>query len=451
MKAQRHFTEAGLVPASEAGFAHRDQLAGRLDAFLIDRLDPTQDQFPLRVFMPALCWNRFDLAIKLYYAESLGPDQPDFARMLYDAHIHAFSLGDMREPGNAEKAGIALFHQRFAEVLTSFREYGFDPRKSLVPLARDGSMMNGGHRAAAALLAGRKLVGVETGLPPFCFDYRYFRSRGMADHLLDAAALKHVEMAQDIRIALIWPSAPDRDAEIQDILGPLVYCKRVHLNPNGALNFLSQVYEGETWLGQAADGLAGIQAKRTGCFASMRPLRVMIYHDDGRDPIAVKERIRAMFDLGKHSIHMTDTHQEAVMIARLLLNENSVRFMNHAAPFGTGGGLALKARLHDYLARHGIDAETILVDCGFVMAAPNPRTKRQPIATRSAIPGWPESPVSQTRTNGNTGSIATHSGRSCGCPTEALRMIRQIMRSQASAMIRLVARSGGAEQDQPHQ
>lgn len=387
MNAEGVMMEAASAWLADGDHIGRDQLSGRIDDFLIDRLDPAQDRFPLRVFVPELRWNRFDLAIKLAYAQSLGPEQPAFIRRLYDAHIHAFSLGDMREPGSDSKTRIEAFHQQFAEVLTSVRERGFDPDQSLVPLAEDGSLLNGGHRAAAARLLRLPLIGVETGLPPFRFDYRYFRNRGMTDEMLDAAALKQVELAPDARIALIWPSAPDRDADILRILGPLSYCKKVFLNPNGALNFLSQVYEGEAWTGRAADGLPGIRAKQAGCFASARPVRMMVHHADGRDPVAVKEQIRALFDLGKHSIHMTDTHDEAVMIARLLLNANSVRFLNGASPFGTGGGMTLTARFRDYLRRHGADAEEVLIDCGFVMAAHGLRPARRiDFLSRRALP-----------------------------------------------------------------
>lgn len=347
----------------------REELSGLIDDFLISRLDPAQEDFALRRFIPELRWNRLDLAIKLYYAKTCGADQPEIARQLYDAHIHAFSLGDMREPGNPEKDRIERFREDFAGILASFREKGFDPAQSLVPLATDGSVLNGAHRCACALLLGQSMLGVEIGLEPFYYDHRYFHNRGMPDDLLNTAVLKHVEFSPQSRIALIWPSANGKDAAIRRILGPLIHYRKICLNTNGALNFLSQVYADEPWTGTAANGFPGIRVKRRGCFAGVRPMRVMVYQADDRDPVAVKAQIRALFDLGKHSVHMTDTHEEALMIARLVLNDNSIRFMNRASPFETDNGIALNSRLRDYLHRHDTDPEDILIDGGFVMAA----------------------------------------------------------------------------------
>ena len=49
---------------------------------------------------------------------------------------------------------------------------------------------------------------------------------------------------------------------------------------------------------------------------------------------AMKERIRKLFHLGKHSVHISDTNEEALTIARAVLNRNSVRML-HEIPWSS--------------------------------------------------------------------------------------------------------------------
>lgn len=321
-------------------------------------------------FVPRLSWNRLDLAIKLHYAQTFGPDQPAFARDLYDAHIHAFSLGDMSEPGNVAKNHLQVFHDDFARMLTGIGRDGFDPALSLVPLARDGSILNGAHRSACAMLHEIPVIGIRTGLEPVRYDHAYFRSRGMSQAHLDAAVVKYIELSPRSRIALLWPAAGRNEGPARDLLGPLVYRKAVRLSLGGAHNLLTQVYDGEDWLGEPGANHPGIKVKLAGCFRGARPLRVLVFDlPEDHDPIALKDQIRVRFGIGKHSIHMTDTHEETLKVARLLLNDNSVAFLQQASPMAFRDTLALAQGFRGYLARHGTDPELVLVDSGFVLAA----------------------------------------------------------------------------------
>lgn len=203
----------------------RDDLAGRLEPFLIARLAPGQGRFACRRFRPALIWSRLDLAIKLLYLKDA-----ETARDLYDAHIAAFSLGDMKEPGS-DKHGAAAFRRQFEDLHRRIRDEGFDADQSLIPLARGGSILNGAHRGACAMQAGKPVVGVETGLDPVIYDYRYFRRRGMSDEDLDAAVLAYVDLAPQARIALLSPMTRRAERALLARLGPLVYRRVIRLTP----------------------------------------------------------------------------------------------------------------------------------------------------------------------------------------------------------------------------
>lgn len=344
----------------------QDELKDRLENFLIARLDPGQDIFTLKSFKPRLTWNRLDLAIKLYYAQTIGTDQPQIARSLYDAHIEAFSLGDMAEPGNPDKNRLALFHSQFSRLIERFRQEGFNPDESLIPLATDGSILNGAHRIAAAMALDLPVTGVETGLEPFCFDQDYFRRRGMSDALLDMAAIKYIEFSPSARIVLIRPS---NHASLRRITGPLVYFRKIRLNRNAVRNLRNQCYVNGSKLGDP--NFSG-------------PVGVAVFDlPQKNEPDRLSESIKTQVD----PVFLAHTQREALTIARLVLNENSVSFLNLAPPVAVDSMSGPAIDFLDYLRRHDVSPEAVLLDCGFVMAAYGLRTSSTiDFLSRKALP-----------------------------------------------------------------
>jgi len=350
-------------------------LTGRLEPFLINRIDPQRASFTTRQTAPQLSWNRLDLAIKMIYLQSLAGQKSDFAEEIYDAHIRSFSLGDMSEPGNPEKIGVEKFRADFAGLAEAMAETGFDADQSLVPVASDGSILNGAHRTACALHFGHDMTIVETGLEPVRYDHTFFRRRGFAEEYLDAAALKYAELSLQTSVALLWPAAKGREDDVEKIIGPLVYKKSIRLGTNGAHNLLSQVYAGEPWLGDAAANFPGITNKLTECFSGSAPLRILLFDSPpDRDLIAMKEEIRALFGIGKHSIHVTDAHQEALDIARLLINPCSVRFLDRAQPNRFPVVAKMVENFKSHLTNKGVSTDAVAAESGIVLGAYGVRT-----------------------------------------------------------------------------
>ena len=308
-------------------------LEGRIDGFLLRRMRSGDGPFKLTQQVPRPTWNRFDLGFKLLWLDAQQGHVSDFAEGIYERHVAAFSLNDMAEPGNEAKRGIARFRTDFANLLTDMRTHGFDATKSLVPLASDGSLLNAGHRAATAMALNISVAAVETGLDPVNFDHRFFAKRGMGEGDLDAAAIRMVEAMPNAAIALLWPAARGRDRETDNLIGPLVYRRAVRLSLNAGQLLLSRVYRGEPWLGPEAENFPGIRRKLMGTFNGKDPLRVLIFDaPPGRDRMQLKEKVRALYGIGKHAIHITDTHEEAVELAHLLLSPSARHFLEYGKP-----------------------------------------------------------------------------------------------------------------------
>ncbi|HCK0044366.1 TPA: hypothetical protein NW722_003875, partial [Vibrio cholerae] len=135
---------------------------------------------------------------------------------------------------------------------------------------------------------------------------------------LDIAATKFVEYADNVYIAFVWPTAQGFDEEIERIIPNIIYRKNIKMTPNGAHNLLSQIYFGEPWLGTVENNFRGSKNKVTECFKTFDFMRVIAFQADSLDSVLqIKENIRQIFNVGKHSIHITDTKDEAIRMARM--------------------------------------------------------------------------------------------------------------------------------------
>lgn len=93
---------------------------------------------------------------------------------------------------------------------------------------------------------------------------------------------------------------------------------------------LSQIYYGEEWLGNVENNFKGSQGKLVECFKNFEPVRVIAFQADNlEEVIEIKEKIRDIFKIGKHSVHITDTKEEAIRVARIVFNNNSIHFLNY--------------------------------------------------------------------------------------------------------------------------
>jgi hypothetical protein len=255
----------------------RAELRGRIEPFLFEHLP--REPIALESVDPAalLTRSRLSLGTKLLVLRSLKHDD-DALNDLYAEHISLFSLGTFSEPGNPEKQSLEAYLAAFRDILRGMRARGFDDSSSVVPLAHDGTLLNGEHRVACAIALGiPKITCVRTSAISGDFGARFFRARGASTHLMDLSALAFLESSPRTHTALIWPSATGNDDRVHGILGDVVYSKSVPLTWNGARNFVAEVYRGENWLGSPDEGFPGADSKAAACFASDGPVRLVLF------------------------------------------------------------------------------------------------------------------------------------------------------------------------------
>lgn len=293
-----------------------------------------EDSYPIETVdaIELLTFNRFDLAAKLLFVDDMRQDTGTFEDVYLD-HIRAFTFGTYKEPGNDAKHCAESFTGVFRNLYCDLREEGFREDLSLIALASDGSILNGAHRVTSAIALGLQVRCVRLDSNAAPYDYSFFRSRSMPESMLDLCALRFVETAPNCYVALVWPAAKGHLDQLKRTIPRIVHYKKIALSLNGLHNLVSTTYSDEGWIGERSANYPGVRGKVVPCYAENHPLRLFVFQADSlAEVLEIKNRVRALFGKGKHSIHINDTKAEALTIARALLNQNAIHFLNHAKP-----------------------------------------------------------------------------------------------------------------------
>ncbi|MDW1964770.1 hypothetical protein R7P37_14440 [Vibrio sp. 431] len=313
-----------------------------------------------------LSHNRFDLIFKILYLDAYNGYCSDFYYECYKKHIACFTKGTFCEDGNSNKDSISKYTSCFEKLSTSIDKMGYDPSKSLIPLASDGSILNGAHRTASLIFFSKKAYCLSTNLEPAKYDYDFFKKSGMPQWMLDFGAQKFIEYADDCFIALVWPSADISDSSIEDILDTIVYKKEIKLNFFGANNLIYEAYKGAVWLDASETESSGCKVKQANCFKSERPVRAYVFQSDSLCKVLdVKNTIRELCKIGKHSIHITDTKEEAVQLSKVIFNDNSIHALNYAKNWSRKNELIENYKKH--IAIDSLNPDDYVIVSGLVL------------------------------------------------------------------------------------
>ena len=298
-------------------------------------------ELPVEYCRPAqfLISDRIDLICKLYYIEcrEKGVDMT-FAKELYTEHLRAFSEGTFKEPGNDEKDSLEKYFNTFNHLIDDIKENGFDATKSVIPVSDNGVILDGSHRVAVAIYFNIELPIVRVhGIEPR-YSTAFFQKNGLKRIYLDFMVDRYIRSKEQTYIVCLWPAGYDQDKNktADTILrenSHIVYRKQIKFNYKGIKQLVTQFYHHQEWTGGLENGYSGVEGKAKPCFAKDKPTTVYVIEGISQpDIIELKSKIRDIYRIENHSIHITDTKEEAVEAAELLLNENSIHLANYGNP-----------------------------------------------------------------------------------------------------------------------
>jgi GR25 family glycosyltransferase involved in LPS biosynthesis len=282
--------------------------------------------------------SRFDILAKYIYARLLLTNRDTkYGEDIYYNHLKVWNdckYGD-------GKNGIEEYTSSFKSLLKSIQENGFDPNKSKINTTEGGMLLNGGHRVASCLVFDKPICFQTGGEGQAHVDYNYFKNKndflggGLEEKYCDSIALEYSKIKPDTFIATIFPSAQGDLAEAEKIIknnSDIFYSKKVSLNSTGALNLMRQMYCREPWTGSIDNGYPGLKEKASLCFNNGGEATVYLITTAHPNTIEIKKRIRDLFGIGNHSVHINDTWEETFRLARCFFNHNSIEMMNCMFP-----------------------------------------------------------------------------------------------------------------------
>lgn len=274
----------------------------------------------------ALTHKRFDVVIKYLYAAN---SSSDYFKSAYKEHIRA--LNDFYE-GAPRKRSFEDFDNAFKSIINNTVD---EP----VPVNREGHITNGAHRLAAALYHQRPInIRYTNENHELLCDYKFFTERGLPQSLLKRTAVEYAKLKSNTHIICLFPIAHTRINEVMGIINEysnVFYHSSEALNSEGQLGLMKEIYLSESIKQKAvsADGWAneeGIRRKGNQCFRDKTKVTFVLVDAENLETIKeMKNKIRALFNVGNHSVHINDTHEETVRIAKTVFNDNSIHFLNN--------------------------------------------------------------------------------------------------------------------------
>ena len=283
---------------------------------------------------------RFDLVCKLYYIDCREHKRDvAFAKKLYESNIISITGGTCREEWNPAKSSIEGYIKVFDELIDHIKENGFDQNKSVVPVANDGNILDGAHRVAIAIYYHLPLPIVRLNCRSWGNDYKSFSCGSqfdMSEEYLDFTAYQYLEYKEPGYIAIIWPIShkdPNYDIAVKLLEEncSVVYKKQVRFNYSGFTQFVMHNYMDTDWAGGLSAHLPGIHVVVNERYAEGQPVTILQLDGEKLEEIVkLKWIIRTVLHEGFCKIHITDTQHEAIRMAKLLYNQNSIDFLNNS-------------------------------------------------------------------------------------------------------------------------
>jgi len=330
--------------------------------------------------MDKIYYTRFDLMAKYLYIKYKNIDSI-FFKELYKQHIITFN-NCWEYPGT--KTCIDDFYKNFDFLIEDIKINGFDKNNS-IELGTNNILINGSHRLITSFYYNIKpFFKYESSQGSLAYNYDFFinrvnyqtchkniHKRGNCTNLnrlySDRMTLEFIKLDKNMRIMITYPNINNKFENLEGIInkyGYLYYKRTVKLNDNGVNNLIKELYRNESWIGGLFPNGINPGGKYNVCKGT-NPVNIYLIHMYDLDKlIELKNKCRELYNLGKHSLHMSDYSIDTFRIASSLLNENSIDFLNN----GTNDlSKKTKKTLENYFNKLGNNNEDYCITSSVIM------------------------------------------------------------------------------------
>ncbi|WP_226038112.1 hypothetical protein [Aquibacillus saliphilus] len=341
----------------------------RLNQVRIDKDLPILDVEPYNL----INHKRFDIMAKYIYGEfQENAWNSSWGYRLYENHMWVFNQYD--EDDESGKKGIKSFISSFNFTLKSVKDNGFDDTVSLLPINENNVPIDGAHRLTAALLYDKKVSAVKIKNHNLNYNYEFFRNKGLLSKWSDAMTYEYCKLKSNTFIVLLFPNSIEKKEKVKEVLdnfGDIYYEKEVYIKKEGPRNLIKLLAEDEKWL-EDFSGYKNDPEREIGSFFNGDgTIGVLIFETtDFRNLSMVKIGLRDIYGESDFNFYINEKHQDTIRLTQMLLNENSIHFLNNAisdSPFKD-----FEENLNQYkkfIKRVDIDIDSICLISNEVLAA----------------------------------------------------------------------------------
>ena len=149
---------------------------------------------------------RFDLISKYLLIKSYDNNiNAQWYKNVYYSTIEAFN-NFYEDNIDTVKQGKEVFYKNFITLFEDIKKSGYDHRKSLIPINKEGVIIDGSHRLAicAYLKIPIKTVEINSNTD---FNFNFFKSKNLEQIYLDYIALNYCIHNKNARVAILFPVA----------------------------------------------------------------------------------------------------------------------------------------------------------------------------------------------------------------------------------------------------
>lgn len=283
--------------------------------------------------------SRIDIAAKTILARSyVEGNTSSWPEYIYKEHIRAFNNFYEDEP---RKNKYSDFYDSFIKTIEGVKnDNSWKPKEPVLRESNSQYLINGAHRVAASIVLGDK-INTKSGKKTWSgnYNYEFFRSGhgnipAIDENVLDYITIEYVSLkTSNIFVAIIFPTADGhRDEAFKRLssLGEIVNMKSFRYNEFIGKEVIKQLYfnsRNDEW--NYGLDFESATYKADLCFAGKGDLQIYVIEANLDETTRVKEKqyLRNLWGKDKHSIHITDTIEEANRVVRMFFNQNSRNFM----------------------------------------------------------------------------------------------------------------------------
>ncbi|XP_060588142.1 uncharacterized protein LOC132743619 [Ruditapes philippinarum] len=299
--------------------------------------------------------DRFDLIFKMVYAYFyvFKKHVPQAIEYAYTEHIRVWndfkeycsdqnkSWFDMKFSCK-DKMNKFDFMSSFHKTIDTTKEKGFNSSLSRIPIDKNGFLLNGAHRIATSIILSQNASFEHFDYSRrFKWGYEFFQNLKLSEtRIMNMAMLEWMkiqinlpELMSPVSIVSVFSNNELKDKEMRNIVrekcsrdNGILYEQRINIGQNGARELFTHMYGQQPWLDVK---IKQMQSKFTKYFSA---LFLFVYARDSKDLVQCKTEIRNLYNdkIFKSTAHIPDNLEENLILAEMILNPNSVQFMNDA-------------------------------------------------------------------------------------------------------------------------